>query len=149
MGLDMYLKGKRYLSQFDDEDAARAKQIMNLFPDLNGVRVAIHEVTVDVGYWRKANAIHDWFVREVQEGEDDCGSYYVSRAQLTELRALCQRVLDFKHLGNELLPNVQGFFFGSQEYDEYYYQNLEHTIAVIDCALALPAKWDIQYQSSW
>ena len=25
-----------------------------------------------VGYWRKANQIHNWFVENVQDGEDDC-----------------------------------------------------------------------------
>ena len=36
----------------------------------------------DVGYWRKANQIHNWFVQNVQGGEDDCGIYEVSQAKL-------------------------------------------------------------------
>ena len=32
------------------------------------------ETHEEVGYWRKANAIHGWFVRNVQNGKDDCGT---------------------------------------------------------------------------
>ena len=46
----------------------------------------------EVGYWRKANQIHKWFVENVQEGEDDCGQYEVSFDQLRELRELCIKV---------------------------------------------------------
>lgn len=48
----------------------------------------------DVGYWRKANQIHNWFVQNVQGGEDDCGIYEVSQAKLIELRDTCQKVID-------------------------------------------------------
>lgn len=48
-----------------------------------------------VGYWRKANAIHDWFVNHVQDGIDDC-SYHneVTEEILVELRNTCQAVID-------------------------------------------------------
>ncbi len=49
-------------------------------------------------YWRKANHIHKWFVDNVQEGNDDCGTYDVSIEQLTELRDLCKKVLDTANL---------------------------------------------------
>jgi hypothetical protein len=50
-------------------------------------------VDVCVGYWRKANQIHGWFVDHVQGGEDRCQSTPVTRAQLEELRNECQYVL--------------------------------------------------------
>lgn len=154
MGLDMYLKGRRYLSIFKAEDLERSEAIQKLFPEL-GEHVSrfgsapIQEVMIEVGYWRKSNCIHGWFVREVQGGIDDCKSYDVSRTDLTNFRALCLRVLNFKHLANELLPNVEGLFFGGQEYDEGYYADLENTVAIIDKALALPENWEFEYQSSW
>ena len=46
-----------------------------------------------VGYWRKANQIHNWFVENVQKGIDDCGYYRVSCKQLENLKATCERVL--------------------------------------------------------
>jgi hypothetical protein len=54
----------------------------------------IETVTTEIGYWRKANAIHKWFVDNVQDGKDECQRSYVTRKQLQQLRDLCQRVLD-------------------------------------------------------
>ncbi len=47
---------------------------------------------VEVGYWRKANAIHKWFVDNVQDGEDDCGYYEVDREQLEQLLHICNLI---------------------------------------------------------
>lgn len=44
--------------------------------------------------WRKANAIHRWFVENVQNGEDNCGEYAVSKSALEKLREICQTILD-------------------------------------------------------
>lgn len=44
-------------------------------------------------YWRKANAIHKWFVRNVQSGNDDCGTYLVSKEILKELVDICQTIV--------------------------------------------------------
>ena len=53
----------------------------------------MYDVFEQVGYWRKANAIHRWFVQNVQAGVDDCGTYVVTREQLEQLKATCERVL--------------------------------------------------------
>ena len=45
-----------------------------------------------VGYWRKANEIHNWFVKNVQDSEDDCGMYEVSEDKLVELLNVCKEV---------------------------------------------------------
>lgn len=44
--------------------------------------------------WRKANQIHAWFVDNVQDGVDDCGSYIVSENILEELLSVCKQVKD-------------------------------------------------------
>ena len=156
MGLDMYLSGKRYLSSFNDQDKETAESVQKMFPELEGREShygkgvpLVKEVKIDVGYWRKANAIHAWFVKNVQDGEDKCLPHYVAREQLQELRDTCQRVLDFKHLANELLPTQSGFFFGETEFNEWYYRDLEHTIKIIDDVLGLPEDWEFEYCSSW
>lgn len=156
MGLDMYLNGKRYLSKyFNEGDEKTATEIKNMFPELQerkgrwGNESPVKEVSIEAGYWRKANAIHAWFVKNCQDGTDDCGNYRVAREQLKELRDICQRVIDFKHMANELLPTQNGFFFGATEYDEYYYRDLEQTVQIIDDALGLPESWEFEYHSSW
>lgn len=48
----------------------------------------------EVGYWRKANAIHRWFVENIQDGEDDCDYHReVTAEDLEELRDLCIEVV--------------------------------------------------------
>ena len=37
------------------------------------------------GYWRKANAIHQWFVHNAQNDNDDCKKYPVKRKKLESL----------------------------------------------------------------
>lgn len=152
MGLDMFLKGKRYLWS-DDEDTVISQEIAKLFPELashqSRMGRVVNEIAIDAGYWRKANHIHQWFVENVQKNVDDCGNYHVSRGQLERLREICQRVLDFKHLANDLLPRQAGFFFGNTDYDEGYYQDIEQTIEIIDRALSMPNNWEFEYHSSW
>lgn len=70
MGLDMYLIKRRKNDEKDDS--------------FN-----------QVAYWRKANQIHNWFVENVQDGNDDCGYYEVSRQQLQELLSDCRDVLTY------------------------------------------------------
>jgi hypothetical protein len=43
----------------------------------------------EVGYWRKANAVHGWFVRECADGVDECQEIPVSKIKLLELQAQC------------------------------------------------------------
>ena len=155
MGLDMYLNAKRYLSDYRDADAPAKDGILQQFPELNAYLEEESEanpitgVIAKVGYWRKANQIHNWFVQNVQEGQDDCMPYYVGRQQLLELKSICERVLADNSLAGELLPTQAGFFFGGTEYDEMYFSDLKETVRLIDKALTLPDAWDFQYQSSW
>ena len=148
MGLDMYLTAKQYLGEYNDQDKIVSTAIMRHFPELNETQT-VREVSVRVGYWRKANAIHKWFVENVQEGTDDCNSYHVPRERLQELRDTCERVLAFRELATAQLPPASGFFFGNAEVDEWYYRDLEETVKIIDACQALPDDWSIEYQSSW
>lgn len=55
-------------------------------------RVKLNE---GVAYWRKANAIHKWFVDHVQDGEDDCDYHReVTKQDLEELRDACKEILE-------------------------------------------------------
>jgi hypothetical protein len=151
MGLDMYLTARRFVSEFSEDAKTLSTKLMQHFPELAADQ-SIQEVTVRLGYWRKANAVHKWFVDHCQEGNDDCGNYWVSRDHLNELRALCQQVLDFRHLAVDKLPTTGGFFFGGTDYDEYYFRDVENTVKIIDSALKLldaEKGWDIEYHSSW
>lgn len=149
MGLDQYLYAKKYFYISESDNGQTGIQIADLagIPvHRDGVGV---KVDVEIGYWRKANQIHHWMVQNVQNGNDDCGEYYVSREKLTELRDTVQRVIDDPESADELLPTASGFFFGSTEYDEWYAKDLARTIEIIDRALALPEDISFEYSSSW
>jgi hypothetical protein len=147
MGLDMYLNAERYLWSHEEGD----KQISENIGQLIGLPSdgKVKTITVEAGYWRKSNQIHNWFVANVQEGKDECQDSYVSRDQLKELREVCQKVLDNNKLAEQLLPTKEGFFFGGKDYDQWYFNDLEETVKIIDNALLMPDQWDFNYRSSW
>ena len=105
---------------------------------------------VQVAYWRKANQIHAWFVKHVQGGVDNCEEYRVTRDQLQLLVDNCKLVLMHREEAVNLLPVQEGFFFGSYEYDEYYFGDLQDTIDQLERILnEYPEDWEFKYQSSW
>jgi hypothetical protein len=101
----------------------------------------------EIGYWRKVNAIHRWFVENVQDGVDDCGSYPVSKDQLRSLLKVCEDVLSDPKLADELLPTASGFFFGNAEYNGDYMWGIEHTIEIVK--EAIEDEYETYYESSW
>lgn len=156
MGLDMYLRASCYVPGGDyasQEECDKYKKIAEAVA-LAGEYVPLPWLTVEVNvaYWRKANAIHGWFVDNVQEGIDNCQSYYVPREKLVQLRDLCAKVLSEKEnpvaAGRSLAPR-EGFFFGSYEIDDWYWRDIESTMEQIDRVLDIPERYDFYYQSSW
>ena len=153
MGLDQYLYAKRFSSPSFESEKETYEQIieaMNARDFMGNAPFPYTTVSVTVGYWRKQNAIHQWFVDICQDGNDDCRDAFVAREQLEELRDLCKQVLADKSLASDLLPTSEGFFFGGTDYDEWYIQGLEYTVKLIDDLLAkVPNEWDFVYGSSW
>ena len=143
MGLDMYLSAKRYM--WDKEvESIEAKGFDIPAP------LKLKELGCRAAYWRKANQIHGWFVQNVQDGEDDCSPYDVSRDDLQALIDVCRKVLANRKLAAKLLPPNEGFFFGGYEYDEYYFDELQRTADELTALLeAVDDDWSFEYQSSW
>jgi hypothetical protein len=156
MGLDMTLSKKTYVKQWEHkgEDNFNVEVTQKGEPVQHIKRERISYVVEEVGYWRKANQIHNWFVNNVQNGEDNCGEYHVYEEQLEELLGLCKQVLTNNELAKELLPSQSGFFFGGTEYDEWYFKNLENTVEIIETLLSERNEdgyldGSIYYESSW
>lgn len=155
MGLDMYLSAKKYMSKyFDPADVQRIEKINDIF-GVTGIEdgdYGAEEVKFRVAYWRKANAIHDWFVQNCQDGVDECQEAWVSREQLQELIDICKEVLADPSKASQLLPTRSGFFFGGTDYDDWYKQDLQYTIERLEKILSDPSFGkgiDFYYQSSW
>lgn len=145
MGLDMYLNAKQFTSKEYFKPELYNKLVQH-------APFALDHATleVNVAYWRKVNAVHQWFVDNVQDGEDNCHEYHVPREKLQELLDICKLIELDNASAPELLPIQQGFFFGSYEYDEWYFDGIKQTIEQIESILKeIPADWNITYQSSW
>lgn len=99
MGLDMYLYAKKYLGDWNHDKGKERTQYRQALeaagiPDFRCEGSPSLTVKVTVAYWRKANAIHAWFVKNVQGGKDKCEETPVERAQLEALVNICNRVLE-------------------------------------------------------
>lgn len=146
MGLDMYLNKHYFVS--NDTDA-----VDNVLRDTKVGNLPIKEIVCEAMYWRKANWIHQWFVDEVQEGNDDCRQYSVSIEQLKLLyKEICEVI---RTQDSSLLPPQAGFFFGSTEVDEHYWEYMEYTKETLKQLIEDHSKenpriysW-FTYQSSW
>ena len=206
MGLDMYLKKgiripkKKGSKEFKSYDELRKindlianeenEEIIELYKDYVfdfGDYLHWKSLTKEVVYWRKANAIHQWFVDNVQDGNDDCGYYEVSKEKLTELRDKCAEVMSvieledgkvsngysFKENENgefekveywedgkivknpsvvaQILPTQSGFFYGSTDYNQWYYEDIKRTLAELNKVLKETdfEKEYLEYTSSW
>lgn len=160
MGLDMYLSVRKYVNRidWDTRDKTENPRFANIARTLGIQEILEPEgstgmhVEIPVMYWRKSNAIHNWFVRELADGVDDCRPLELSTDKLRELVVLCDQVLADHSKAGELLPTGSGFFFGTTEYDEYYYGDLMHTADRLRYIVAEAEANTIDYlvyQASW
>ncbi len=167
MGLDMYLIRKKYVGA--EYEHRKVKGTIYITIGDKQLPVDFNRVSYieeSVGYWRKANAIHKWFVDNVQDGVDNCQSYYVSTEKLEKLLELCKKikktakvkdgVIENAEEIEEILPTTDGFFFGSTNYDEWYMQDIDYTIKMLGQILREEKKMneqgfysDFEYSSSW
>jgi hypothetical protein len=147
------------LRKFGGRSARKpSKEILKKYKDI--------DVCEDIGYWRKANAVHDWFDRNLG-GLEDCERKEVSKELLEKLLSDCEKVLGKSKLvkgkvqngttyidnewvpnmedgqviedpscAQELIPTADGFLFGGTDYDEYYVDKLEQTVEIVENALA-------------
>lgn len=151
MGLDQYLTKKHYVKNWDHKPEKYNVEVTKDGKPVETIDARkVSHIEEDVGYWRKFNALHNWFVEKCQDGEDDCGTYYVDRSQLLELLDLLKVVKDTPDKAAELLPSRSGFFFGGTDYNEYYFQDVKETIELLEKELAKNDEdASYYYTSSW
>jgi hypothetical protein len=94
MGLDQYLEKRTFIgAEYEYRNATGTIDITVEGKHLPIDFKRVSSINERVAYWRKANAIHQWFVDNVQDGEDDCKQYYVDQDQLKELLDLVNDVI--------------------------------------------------------
>lgn len=168
MGLDMYLYVEKYVPRMDYNRDVNGDLDSSVRPEFNiivetlGVSNLIDadswtgiSVNVPVGYWRKANAIHNYIVETHADGRDECQEIGLSRDNLHTLREMCKLAIDGYNenhstvFAEENLPTRSGFFFGGTEYDEWYFRDLQNTVDIIDRCLADESNDWFIYRASW
>ncbi len=82
-----------------------------------------------VAYWRKANQIRGWLVDHgVIQEDDDQEERLFPKEKMAELVEDCKSVLADHKLAEELIPTTSGFFFGSEQYGDWYFEDLKATV---------------------
>ena len=134
-------------------------------------------LTEEMGKWYGAEHIHNWFARNVRNGNKDQGEVIVTRAQLCKLLEDAREVVKRSYLipsksflgrtfgkgatdensggqvivdtslARKLLP-VSGRLLG-RKYDEQYMYDLHHTISILLEALDASPDAYYSYLASW
>ena len=161
MGLDMYLNGTKTFGMYPRgqykppfEKTFEFQSLLNNHGLENApidydTSWSCYTVQFPLMYWRKSNQIHQWFVQNVQGGVDNCQEYSVSLDQLKLLSKTIEPALVSTAAASELLPTTEGFFFGSQEYDEYYFEDLKNTKEQIDKIIAYQTAAENAQKCRW
>jgi hypothetical protein len=160
MGLDMYLEVRKFVpakkykvveGDYISEpvsaytDLIEATKLDKLISD----EAVGASVTATAVYWRKTNSIHNWFIQNCANNVDECQPVYVSREKLELLLETVSETIKSKNA--ELLPPTSGFFFGSTDVDEWYWNDLKFTQRELKSLLKKTESdsVDFIYQASW
>lgn len=136
-----------------------------------------NHINSECAYWRKFNALHNWFVNNYDDaGNDDCARHVVSIDKVRELVDILTKIDDIcpvKKFADEtweaddkkckataelnkdvveLLETCDGFFFGSTEYDAYYFYEVRQTLKLMKKLLRdvdAGKVTEIAYRASW
>ena len=80
----------------------------------------------EIGYFRKVNFLMAFF-----NYEGNCEFKEIAKSELEDLVERCNAILtttkkkDRQEKAEDLLPTQSGFFYGSTEYDKYYYDDVK------------------------
>ena len=77
-----------------------------------------------LGYFRKVNFLVRFFKKQGFDVDHQI-PFSFDREVAEELLDLCNQVLKDHSKAEELLPTMSGFFFGSTDYNEYYFKDVE------------------------
>jgi hypothetical protein len=152
MGLDSYLYKKTYVRNWENNS-----------PDSKIKPERISYIVEDVGYWRKFNALHNYIVENFADGRDDYQHIGLTEGGLRNILDTLQEAKDILDSDasdeeksdklSDVFPTAEGFFFGSNEYDDYYAENVAYTISLLTDLLdeceGCEDACSFYYQASW
>ena len=207
MGLDMYfkkikkVKNKSVIELLEiqhkinySENESEKEKLIKLYNDFleknyyEWLEKDYYSFDTEIGYLRKANAIHNFIVKKYNNGVDNCEPILLDKEKIEEMFEIVKKliyecklingklengytykkndngklvkeynyengyILDqkSKKLASELLPTRDGFFFGSTEYNEWYFEYLLDFRDILKKLYYVDTeKYDIYYIASW
>ena len=94
------------------------KDYEKLIDELNDIDCENFEF---LAYFRKVNFLFEFFSGSLNEEEMTA---VITRGEMEELIEKCEFVLNNRDKASEILPTCDGFFFGSLDYDDYYFESV-------------------------
>ena len=159
MGLDMYFYLEKYQSEFNSKYSMIKKapiqydeELKELEQDIIERNFKSIETRYQVGYFRKFNALHRYIVKNFADDIDDCRYVFLDiediKKMLNDLKSVTQEN------ASQVLPTQDGFFFGSQKYDEWYFDDIKYAIDLFEKMLKVleadsKGNWSAYYRASW
>lgn len=161
MGLDMYLSAEKYIGGWN-HSADEEKSLFDLIvrkvgtQELVASRAPSVQVKTTVAYWRKVNAVHAWFVRELADGVDECQEMYVPTEDIKRLVDDCREAVKLYEAGDiqsaQLrMPSASGCFLGGTDIDEWWVEGLKDTIKQLTPLIdpKVSKEFSFHYRASW
>jgi len=90
----MYLTKKVYVKNWEHTKPEEKHRVTYAKGDEVPKEINPSYLEFEIGYWRKANAIHQWFVKNVQDDVDDCRNAYLELEDLEALLNVVTQVLE-------------------------------------------------------
>ena len=78
----------------------------------------------EIGYFRKVNFLVKYF-KDLGFDVENQTPFCISKEDAEVLLSRCNQVLKDHSKASELLPTMDGFLFGSIEYNEYYFNDVK------------------------
>ncbi len=101
-------------------------------------------------YYRKVNWLRGWVIENsTLTHESDCEDAFISRNKLEELLDDCNYVLKHKDEAEEILPTTGGFFFGTYEFDDWYFSSVENVRDDLEDILSNKTVEEVTYSDWW
>lgn len=105
-------------------------------------KVSSETIDDEAAYWRKANQIRQWFVVNTNYPKDgNTTPHNVTREQLKNLVSDCRKVIECKELAEKILPPSFGYWFGSTDIDDYYFDTVRETVGMVNRVIE-ETDWD-------
>lgn len=151
MGLDMYFEKRKHTYYLTDWNTGKRNSP-------NGMKEKIE--VYDGGYFRKFNALHNYIVQTFAHGFDECQPIGLSEEDIKKVLGVLEEVNENPQFAGELLPTASRFFFGSLEYDDWYFEEVKNAITMFKDLLTflntkprnrkgIYAYHTVVYQASW